>query len=155
MRNETGNYHWRIVVLLFFATGLLNSGSTIGAIIELVIVSSIWLFFIFLIPDFLNKTQHINLKELVLPLILIYAVSSLGGISGGWISSQFIKSGKGIDFARKTTILFCAFLVLPVVLVSDILPKKAVGGAFSTTFVRLIQEATKSYFLIFTDYENA
>ncbi len=116
MRNETGNYHWRIVVLLFFATGLLNSGSTIGAIIELVIVSSIWLFFLFLIPDFLNKTQHINLKELVLPLILIYAVSSLGGKSGGWISSQFIKSGKGIDFARKTTILFCAFLVLPVVL---------------------------------------
>lgn len=78
----------------------------------------IWWFFLFWIPDFLNKTQHINLKEMVLPLILIYAVSSVGGISGGWISSQFIKSGKGIDYARKTTILFCALLVLPVVLVS-------------------------------------
>jgi ACS family hexuronate transporter-like MFS transporter len=78
----------------------------------------IWWFFLFWIPDFLNKTQNINLKEMVLPLIVIYAVSSIGGISGGWISSQFIKSGKGIDFARKTTILFCALLVLPVVLVS-------------------------------------
>lgn len=78
----------------------------------------IWWFILFWIPDFLNKTQHINLKEMVLPLILIYVVSSIGGISGGWVSSQFIKSGKGIDFARKTTILFCALLVLPVVLVS-------------------------------------
>jgi ACS family hexuronate transporter-like MFS transporter len=80
----------------------------------------IWWFFLFWIPDFLNKTQHINLKEMVLPLILIYAVSSIGGISGGWISSQFIKSGKGIDFARKTTILFCALLVLPIVFISYI-----------------------------------
>lgn len=78
----------------------------------------VWWFFLFWIPDFLNKTQNIDLKELVLPLIVIYAVSSIGGISGGWISSQFIKSGKGIDFARKTTILLFSLLVLPVILVS-------------------------------------
>lgn len=153
----------------------------------------IWWFFLFWIPDFLNKTQHINLKEMVLPLIMIYAVSSVGGIGGGWISSQLIKSGKSIDFARKTTILLCAFLVMPIILVSyignlwvvvllialaaaghqgwasnifslvsDIFPKKAVGsmtglcgfigaigGALSATFVGIILETTKSYFLIF------
>jgi len=80
----------------------------------------IWWFFLFWVPDFLNKTQHINIKELVLPLIIIYAVSSIGGIGGGWISSQFIKSGKGIDFSRKTAILICALWVLPVMLVSQI-----------------------------------
>ena len=80
----------------------------------------IWWFFLFWVPDFLNKTQHINIKELVLPLIIIYAVSSVGGIGGGWISSQFIKSGKGIDFSRKTAILICALWVLPVMLVSQI-----------------------------------
>lgn len=80
----------------------------------------VWWFFLFWIPDFLSKTHAININEVVLPLIVIYAVSSAGGIGGGWISSKFIKMGKGIDFARKTTILFCAIIVLPVMLVSQI-----------------------------------
>ena len=57
---------------------------------------------------------------MVLPLIVIYTVSSIGGIGGGWISSNFIKKGKSIDFARKTTILMCALIVLPVMLVSQV-----------------------------------
>jgi MFS transporter, ACS family, hexuronate transporter len=80
----------------------------------------IWWFFLFWVPDFLNKTQHVNIKELVLPLIIIYSVSSIGGIGGGWISSRFIKSGKGIDFSRKMAILICALWVMPVMLVSQI-----------------------------------
>ena len=80
----------------------------------------VWWFFLFWIPDFLSKTHGINLKEVVLPLIIIYAVSSIGGIGGGWISSKFIKMGKSINFARKTTILICALTVLPVMLVSQI-----------------------------------
>ena len=56
----------------------------------------------------------------MLPLILIYAVSSVGGIAGGWLSSKFIKMGKSIDYARKTTIIICALIVLPVVLVSQV-----------------------------------
>ncbi len=79
----------------------------------------VWWFFLFWIPDFLSKTHGINLKEVVLPLIVIYAVSSVGGIAGGWISSNFIKKGKSIDFARKTTILMCALIVLPIMLISQ------------------------------------
>jgi MFS transporter, ACS family, hexuronate transporter len=80
----------------------------------------VWWFFLFWIPDFLNKIHGINIKEVVLPLIVIYSVSSIGGIGGGWISSKFIKMGKSIDFARKTTILICAVAALPVMLVSEI-----------------------------------
>jgi MFS transporter, ACS family, hexuronate transporter len=78
----------------------------------------VWWFFLFWIPDFLSKTHGINIKEVVVPLIMIYTVSSVGGIGGGWISSRFIKMGKGIDYARKTAILMCAIFVLPVMLVS-------------------------------------
>lgn len=78
----------------------------------------VWWFFLFWIPDFLFKTQGINIQELVLPLIIIYAVSSIGGIAGGWVSSEFIKLGRSIDFARKTTVLMGAILVLPLMLVS-------------------------------------
>lgn len=80
----------------------------------------VWWFFLFWIPDFLSKTHGVNIKEVVLPLILIYAFASVGGIGGGWISSKFIKMGKSIDFARKTTILISALVVLPVMLVSSI-----------------------------------
>lgn len=80
----------------------------------------VWWFFLFWIPDFLNKQHGINLKEVVLPLIIIYAVSSIGGIAGGWLSSRFIRMGKNADFARKTTILICALIILPVMLVSHL-----------------------------------
>ncbi len=80
----------------------------------------VWWFFLFWTPDFLSKTHGINLKEVVLPLIIIYSVSSVGGIGGGWISSKLIRTGKSIDFARKTTILICALTVLPVMLVSQV-----------------------------------
>lgn len=80
----------------------------------------VWWFFLFWIPDFLSKTHGINLKEVVLPLIIIYAVSSVGGIMGGWLSSKLIKMGKSVDFARKTTILICALVILPVMMVSKV-----------------------------------
>jgi MFS transporter, ACS family, hexuronate transporter len=80
----------------------------------------VWWFFLFWIPDFLSKTHGIALKEVVLPLIIIYAVSSVGGIMGGWLSSKFINMGKSVDFARKTTILICALIILPVMLVSQV-----------------------------------
>lgn len=77
----------------------------------------VWWFFLFWTPDYLAKTQGINITELVLPLIIIYTISSVGGMGGGWISSRFIKSGKTIDYARKTTILLSAFLALPILLI--------------------------------------
>ncbi|MBT3385945.1 MAG: MFS transporter [Prolixibacteraceae bacterium] len=79
----------------------------------------VWWFFLFWIPDFLSKTHGTNIKEVVLPLIVIYTVSVVGGIGGGWISSWFIEKGKSIDFARKTSILLCAIVVLPVMFVSQ------------------------------------
>ena len=73
----------------------------------------VWWFFLFWTPDFLNKTHGVDLKATVLPLIIIYTMSSIGGIYGGHVSSQFIRFGRSIDFARKTTILLFALLVLP------------------------------------------
>ncbi len=91
---------------------------TIGICSTRFISDWVWWFFLFWIPDFLSKTHGINIKEVVLPVIIIYAVSSIGGIGGGWISSNFIKRGKSIDYARKVTILMCALIILPVMFVS-------------------------------------
>jgi ACS family hexuronate transporter-like MFS transporter len=80
----------------------------------------VWWFFLFWMPDYLNKTQQMDIKATVLPIVVIYTMASFGGILGGWISSAFIRSGRSIDFARKTTILLCALLVLPLMLLSQL-----------------------------------
>jgi len=80
----------------------------------------VWWFFLFWMPDFLNKTQHLDIKASVLPLILIYTMASFGGILGGALSSGFIRAGRSIDFSRKTTILICALFVLPLIFVAQI-----------------------------------
>lgn len=67
----------------------------------------VWWFFLFWTPDFLNKTHGVDLKATVLPLIIIYTMSSIGGIYGGHVSSQFIKMGRSIDFAQDHHIVVC------------------------------------------------
>lgn len=79
----------------------------------------VWWFFLYWIPDFLKKTQGLDLKESVLPLIVIYTMASLGGISGGAISSAFIGANKSIDYSRKTAILICALFVLPLSIAAE------------------------------------
>jgi ACS family hexuronate transporter-like MFS transporter len=87
---------------------------TVAICLSRFVTDWVWWFFLFWGPAFLNKSFGINLKESVLPLIIIYSVSGLGGISMGWLSSHLIKSGKSIDYSRKTAILVCAIIVLPI-----------------------------------------
>jgi ACS family hexuronate transporter-like MFS transporter len=102
---------------------LLRLRQTYGICLSRFVTEWVWWFFLFWTPDFLIKTQGVNIKEMVLPLIVIYTFASFGGIGGGWISGYFIKTGKSIDKARKTSVLLCAIAVLPLIfapLVSNI-----------------------------------
>lgn len=101
-------------------SSLLKHKQTIAICATRFISDWVWWFFLFWIPDFLAKTTGVNIKELVLPLIIIYAVSSIGGIAGGWFSSHLIKKGRTVDFSRKRAILYSALIVLPVIFVSQI-----------------------------------
>lgn len=96
-------------------TELLRFRQTYGMCLSHFVTSWVWWFFLFWTPDFLNKTQGVNIKGMVLPLIVIYSFASVGGIGGGWISGHFIKTGKSIDKARKTSVLLCALIVLPLI----------------------------------------
>jgi ACS family hexuronate transporter-like MFS transporter len=80
----------------------------------------VWWFFLFWAHDFLNKTQKIDIKSAVLPLIVIYAMASIGGIFGGALSSRLIKAGRTVDFSRKTAIFTCAMLILPLVFATQV-----------------------------------
>ncbi len=46
--------------------------------------------------------------------MVIYLVADVGSIGGGWLSSNLIKRGWSVNAARKTAMLVCALLVVPV-----------------------------------------
>jgi len=77
----------------------------------------VWYFYLYWGAKFLNSTFGIDLKELALPIVVIYVIADLGGIAGGAVSSFLIKRGKSINFSRKVTMLGSAILVLPVMTV--------------------------------------
>lgn len=92
---------------------LFSQRQTYAILFSRFVTDWVWWFFLFWTPDFLNKTHGVDLQSTVLPLIIIYTMADIGGICGGHVSSQFIRMGRSADFARKTTILIFALLVLP------------------------------------------
>lgn len=91
---------------------------TIGICLGRFVTDPIWWFFLYWLPKYLNTEHGIDLQAMGLPLVIIYAVSSMGGIGGGWLSSHLIKMGRSIDYARKTSILIVALMVVPIFFLS-------------------------------------
>ena len=80
----------------------------------------IWWFFLYWLPKFLNTTYGLKLDKIGLPLILAYLIADVGSIGGGWLSSHFLQMGWSINAARKTTLLICAIMVIPIYWASGI-----------------------------------
>ena len=80
----------------------------------------IWWFYLYWLPKFLNERYGLDLKEIGLPLIVIYTMTSIGSIGGGWLSGAFINRGWSINRGRKTVMLICALLIVPIVVASSV-----------------------------------
>lgn len=74
----------------------------------------IWWFYLFWLPRYLQSTFGLSLSSNRLPLVVVYSVSTVGSIAGGWISSTLLNSGKTPNVSRKTAMLICALCVMPV-----------------------------------------
>ena len=80
----------------------------------------IWWFFLFWIPDFLQREHGLSLIQLGVPIMLIYLMADVGSVAGGWLSSSLIQRGKSVNVARKTAMLICAIAVTPIVFTSRV-----------------------------------
>ena len=78
------------------------------------LIDPIWWMFLFWLPDFFSKRYNLDLEHFGPPLVVVYVVSDLGSISGGWLSSRLIRSGFTVNRARKLTMLLASALVMPV-----------------------------------------
>jgi ACS family hexuronate transporter-like MFS transporter len=80
----------------------------------------VWFFFLFWLPGYFKEAYQVDLKVVLLPMIVMYLISDLGSILGGWLSSKLIQIGKTPNFARKVTMMMAGLCVLPLLLVSTI-----------------------------------
>jgi ACS family hexuronate transporter-like MFS transporter len=102
------------------------------------ITDAVWWFYLFWGGKFLYDQFGLDIKGLALPLITIYVIADGGSVAGGWMSSFLIKRGWPTNRARKTTLLFWALCILPVMFVTQVGTRFDVDQSF---FGRL-QKAT-------------
>jgi MFS transporter, ACS family, hexuronate transporter len=80
----------------------------------------IWWFYIVWLPGALSKQFGLDLKHFGPPLVVVYLMADGGSVMGGWFSSFLLHRGWTVNKARKTAMLTCACLVLPMFAVSHI-----------------------------------
>jgi ACS family hexuronate transporter-like MFS transporter len=50
-----------------------------------------------------------------MPILVIYLISDVGSVAGGWLSSFLIQHGRTVNVSRKVTMLICAVCVVPII----------------------------------------
>ncbi len=83
-------------------------------------IDPVWWFFLFWLPGYLGERYGLDLLSFGPPLVVIYLLSDIGSVAGGWFSSRLIHRGASVNFARKITMLICAAAVLPVFTVQSV-----------------------------------
>lgn len=86
----------------------------------------IWWFFLFWLPAFLEgeNAKYIDLGmperviEWPIAIAIVYTVSTVGSIFGGWLPKKLVNSGMDVNKARKTSMFIYALFPLTVLLAS-------------------------------------
>ena len=76
-------------------------------------------FFFFFLPKFFYSGFGVHLDKIGPPLLVIYLMSDVGSIGGGWLASTLLKKGWSVNASRKFTMLIAALAVLPVYFASQ------------------------------------
>jgi MFS transporter, ACS family, hexuronate transporter len=80
----------------------------------------VWFLMLFWLPKYFASTYDVDLKVVLLPMVIMYLLSDLGSIAGGWLSSKLIHRGHTPNFARKVTMLIAGTCVLPLLIVTSL-----------------------------------
>ena len=94
---------------------LLQFKQTWAYVLGKFLTDPIWWFYLFWLPAFLKAQYHLTGTASAIPIALVYTLTTIGSIGGGWLPMYLIKKGWPIFKARKTSMLMYALLVIPVV----------------------------------------
>jgi Sugar phosphate permease len=92
------------------------------------LTDGVWWFYLFYLPQFLNRNYGLSLADAYWYIVAVYLVSSVGSIFGGTLSGWLMNRGMSVNNGRKIAMLIMALCVLPVVFVphmSSLFPTNA------------------------------
>lgn len=93
---------------------LLSFRQTWGFSLAKFLTDPIWWFYLYWLPSYFSSKFNLSLSHLGLPLIIIYNVSAVGSIGGGWLPAPFRRMGLSPSHARLAAMLFCGAVVVPI-----------------------------------------
>ncbi|MGH9521835.1 MAG: MFS transporter [Terriglobales bacterium] len=76
----------------------------------------VWWFYLFWLPDYLNKQFNMTKEQVMLPTFIVYGVAIAGSIYGGKIPMTLIERGMSVYRARMSTMFIIACFPLMVLL---------------------------------------
>jgi len=76
----------------------------------------VWWFFLFWLPAYLKAQYNIVDTAVMLPLAVLYTISMVGSIGGGWFPVYFIRKGHKVYDGRMKAMLVIAFFPLVILL---------------------------------------
>jgi ACS family hexuronate transporter-like MFS transporter len=97
------------------------AGPTWAYISASALTGFVWWFILFWVQGFLKETFNISEVLAGRYLAIIYTISVIGSIGGGWLSKVLLGMGLDLNKTRKYSLLACALCALPFSLVG--LPK--------------------------------
>lgn len=76
----------------------------------------VWWFFLFWLPSYLNVQYHLTGTSIMLPLTVLYSLTMIGSIGGGWFPMYYIKKGFTPYDGRMKAMFIIALFPLVVLL---------------------------------------
>ena len=97
-------------------TSLLKFRQTWSFILGKFLTDGVWWFFLFWLPAYLKNQYGLEKLELTLPLTILYSITMIGSVGGGWFPMYFINKGSEVYNARMKAMLTIAVIPLVVLL---------------------------------------
>jgi ACS family hexuronate transporter-like MFS transporter len=100
------------------------------------LLDPIWWLFVIWLPLYLSDKFHFDIKAIGAFAWFPYVGAMIGGIGGGWLSSQFLKKGWTVTKTRKFNILLGGLFMFPSLLTIIVLnnPSYAMVAIFFALF---------------------
>jgi len=94
--------------------GLLGYRQTWAFFVGKLMTDGIWWFYLFWLPDYLEKQFHMGVAATMWPTFIVFGISIIGSIYGGSIPMTLMKRGMPVYQARMTAMFIIAMCPLAV-----------------------------------------
>jgi ACS family hexuronate transporter-like MFS transporter len=84
------------------------------------LTDGVWWFFLFWLPSYLKEQYSMEGTQIIIPLSVLYSLTMIGSIGGGWFPTYFINKGAKPYEGRMKAMLLIAFIPLVVLFVQPL-----------------------------------